>query len=642
MAILARRASDVRITEVDLSSSLNGASPATAAIVVVSKKGPLKNTFFSNADDFRAAFGDPDASVSFDIYSALDFFKGGNSLWAARAAGVGYMYSAATAKMDSSLNTKVVGVGTGVEDPENPDYKTNVLAGETPLFQFTAKQGPGSYGDRIAVQIESQNVVPPTGLGATTTTLDGNLLAGTYEYVVSAIGSTGESLASAPLTVVIGGASTTNTVTISWSAVNGAKGYRIYGRAAGTPLFLDQVGSASYEYTDLGNITPDSSSPPITSAANMAAASPNFTVYVYDLDYSSTRAVETFNCSLTEQTDETGLQMEITQRINPFSRYIYVDSNLASLTTMPTLTNTTMVTLAGGDSGAAPTASEVNAKWNGFSDKEMYVIDILINAGRTSVYVQYAMDALAQLRSDCVAHLDCPRTTNSAQDIVDFRNLTLNLNSSYSMLTCSDALQMDPISGKILYTPMSGLTAALQARVSRTTQPWFSIAGLNRGQLGVPDVRLKFDDGQATYLYQNNLSYPRRFTGKGTVLWEANTLLNKNSALQFTNIRVLCNIIKRSAYDYLLYGLQEPGDDILRRQLVLALEEYMRTVQAGRGIRSFRVVCDDTNNPDTLVNSGVLAIAVIIVPILAIREIQMTLVISKEGLEVTEAIINSL
>lgn len=642
MAILMRRASDVRITEVDLSSSLNGASPATAAIVVVSKKGPLKNTFFSNADDFRAAFGDPDASVSFDIYSALDYFKGGNSLWAVRCAGAGYRYAAATAKLDATLSTTIVGLPGGVEDPENPDYTSQVLAGETPLFQFTAKQGPGSYGDRIAVRIESQNVVPPSGLSGTTTTLDGNLLAGTYEYVVSAIGATGESLASAPLTVVVGGSSTTNTITIRWDAVNGAIGYRIYGRAAGSPLYLDQVGSATFEYTDFGVVTPDADRPPITSAANMAPASPNFTLYVYDLDVSSTRPVETYNCSLTEQTDETGLQMEITQRVNPFSRYISVDSNLPNLSTMPTLTNTTMVALDGGDSGAAPLASDIVAKWRGFTDKEMYVLDILINGGRTSTFVQYAMDELAQGRADCVAHLDCPRSTNSAQDIVDFRNLTLNLNSSYSMLTCSDALQMDPITGKVLYTPMSGLTAALQARVSRTTQPWFSIAGLNRGQLGVPDIRLKFDDGQATYLYQNNLSYPRRFIGKGTVLWEANTLLNKNSALQFTNIRVLCNIIKRASYDYLIYGLQEPGDDILRRQLVLALEDYLRTVQAGRGIRSFRVVCDDTNNPPALVNSGVLAIAVVIVPILAVREIQMTLVISKEGLEVTEEIIASL
>jgi len=642
MAILARRASDVRITEVDLSSSLNGASPATAALVVVSRKGPLEKTFFSNSQDFLAAFGNPDARVSFDIYSALDYFKGGNSLWALRVAGEGYRYSAATVKTNAALRTEIVGLSGGVADPENPDYVSGLTVGETPLFQITARQGPGSHGDNISVQIQSENVSSPSGLSATTTTLGGNLLAGTYEFVVSAIGSTGESLGSAPLTVVIGGASTTNSVTLRWEPVLGARGYYVYGRAAGTPLLLDQVGGATYEYTDRGNITPDASKSPISSAGDAASPSPLFQFMVFDLSVSTTRPVETFNCSLTPQVDETGLQMEITQRVNPFSRYVKVDSNLPNLSSFPALTNTPMVRLDGGESGSAPTAADINKAWAGFSDKEMYVIDILINSGRTSVPVQYAMDALAQSRADCVAHLDAPRSTNSAQDVIDYRNLSLNLNSSYSMLTCSDALQMDPINGMSLYTPMSGLTAALQARVSRTTQPWFSIAGLNRGQLGVPDVRLKFDDGQATQLFLNNISYPRRFTGKGVVLWEANTLFNKNSALQFLNIRVLCNIIKRASYDYLLYGLQEPGDDILRRQLSLALEDYLRVVQSGRGIRSFRVICDDTNNPPALVNSGVLAIAVVIVPVLAVREIQMTLVISKEGLEITEEIISAL
>ena len=642
MAILARRASDVRISEVDLSSILNGASPATAAQVVVSRKGPLKPTFFSNGDDYVRAFGNPDASVSFDVYSGIDFFKGGNSLWAVRVAGAGYKYAAATVKTNALLQTAISQLVNGVEDPENPDFVTGILVGETPLFQMTAKQGPGSYGNRIAFQIIAQNIIAPTGLSATTTTLDGNLLAGTYEYVVSAVGQTGESLASAPQTVVVGGVSTTNTVTISWDKVEGAYGYKIYGRASGTPLYIDQVGAATFEYTDRGVITPETGHLPITNAQDMAPPSPLFTLNVFDLDESSTRPKETFNCSLIEQVDETGLQMEITQRTNPYSEYIHVESNLHMLSTMPVLTSTGIIALSGGDSGAAPTASEIINAWKPFYNKEEYVIDILINAGRTNVFVQTAMDALAQGRSDCVAHLDAPRWTNSAQDCIDFRRLELNLNSSYSMMTVSDALQLDPITGKQLYTPMSGLTAALQARVSRTTQPWFSIAGLNRGQLGVPDVRLKFDDGQATQLYLANLSYPRRFRGKGTVLWEANTLLDKNSALQFTNIRVLCNIIKRAAYDYLLYGLQEPGDDILRTQLKLTLEDYLRVVRSGRGIRSFRVICDDTNNPPQLVNSGILAIAVVIVPILAVREIQMTLVISKEGLEVTEEVIASL
>jgi hypothetical protein len=89
-------------------------------------------------------------------------------------------------------------------------------------------------------------------------------------------------------------------------------------------------------------------------------------------------------------------------------------------------------------------------------------------------------------------------------------------------------------------------------------------------------------------------------------------------------------------YDYLLYGLQEPGDDILRKQLQFGLEDYLRNVKANRGISDFRVVIDDTNNSPALVNSGILAVSVVITPILAVREIALNLIINKSGVTLTE------
>jgi phage tail sheath protein FI len=128
----------------------------------------------------------------------------------------------------------------------------------------------------------------------------------------------------------------------------------------------------------------------------------------------------------------------------------------------------------------------------------------------------------------------------------------------------------------------------------------------------------------------------RKFIGQGIPLWEQQTLYAKSSALQFLNVRVLCNVIKRSVYQFLIYGLQEPGDDILSRQLKFGLEDYLRTVQNARGIKSFRVIITPTNNPPALVNSGILNIGVYIVPILAVHEIQLTLMIGKDSLEISE------
>lgn len=647
MAVLTRRNSDVRINELDLSTIIGGASPASAAIGVVSAKGPTRATFYSNPEDFKFDFGDPNSKISFDHYAALDYLREGNSLWAIRALGTDYYYSAALVYIDS-LNTTIiqgitsgpVGSGgtstSGISDPANADMDAMVMAGETPLFLFYPRQGPGSFGDNIAIEILSNNVDSPQNLNGTTNTLNGNLAAATYEYVVTAVSESGETLASAPLSVVVGSATTTNTITVSWDAVPNAIGYRIYGRSSGSLGFISQVGGATYSFLDTGSIIPDLLTIPPTTVPTPIET---FRIRIYDTTISTSKPQEDFTCSLTEQTDETGAQMEVTQRVNPFSRYVRVESNIPNLLSTPTIKSASMVNLAGGDSGTAPTSADVLAAMQIFLNKESYTIDMFINGGRTATAYQRGLDALSYARNDCHAILDVPPSLQGAQDAVDYRKLTLNLNSSYSTLITPDLMEMDPISGKLLYVPPSGAIAGLQARTSKMTQPWFSIAGLNRGILNsnVLDIREVYDEGKATLLFQNQVSYIRKFQGRGMAFWESMTLYNKNSALQFLNIRVLCNIIKRAVYSYLLYSLQEPGDDLLRKQIQFGLEDYLRTVQAGRGIRRFQVVINESNNPPSFVNSGVLAVGIVIVPIIAVREIQVTLAIGKEGVNITEA-----
>lgn len=641
MAALTRRASDIRINEYDLSTTIGVNSNATALLVGVSAQGPIVPTFYSNFDDFRFDWGDPNAQVSFDHYMAMDYFKEGNSLWASRAVGSGALYSSAVVKIvDSTGVCSIVGLG-GTIDPKDPQWASYVSGGESAMFLVTSKRGPGSYGNKMAVSIESTSLDQVLGQTVTPSASGGTLAAGSFTYRIAAIGRSGEALASAVASGTAASGST-NSMVITWAAVSGAIGYYIYGRS-GTVYRIATVGATTLTFTDTGAIAPDGVNTPITSTLSLPVQTGIFTLKVFDLNVSSTKYVESFTCSLTDQIDETGAQMEVTQRVNPFSRYIHVDSNIFSLVAVPTLkTIATPVALAGGASGAAPSSSNITAALNVYSNKELYVIDAIINSGRSVPTIQLAIDALAQLRSDCVGFLDVPSASQTAQAATDFRNLTLNLNSSYSALFCSDLQERDPISGKILYVPPSGAMAGLYARTSRVAQQWFSMAGMNRGLLDVLGVRNTYDDGQATLLFQNQVNYMRKFVGKGIPLWEQSTLSTRPSALQFLNVRFLCNVIKRSVYDYLLYSLQEPGDDILRKQIKFGLEEFLKLVQSARGIRSYRVVCDDSNNPSALVNSGILAVAVVIVPTLAVREIQLSLVISKQGLTVTEAEINSL
>lgn len=637
MAVLAKRASDVRINEVDLSTTISQVTNAVSCFVVVSKQGPIKPTFESDPDSFLFKYGNPDAKVSFDQYCALDYFREGNAAWLIRVVGAGALHSSAIVKNDVSGNTLITAL-SGVADPEIGNWDTWVSAGQVPLFLIYANRGPGSYGDNIACSISSDNLSAPANLTAGSAITGGTLAAATYTYSVSAISRNGETLATTPVTVIIGSATSTNVVNLAWDTIPNAIGYKIYGRVGPNLGYLGQVGATTGTFQDDGSYIVDTSKSPITSPSALAAPATTFTLKVFDLTVSSSTPMETFNCSMLDQTDESGVQMEIEQRINRFSKYIRVLSNFPSLLTTPTVRSTSTYTaLAGGDSGAAPTSADINRGWDTFKGKEQYKIDVMVNAGRVDPIVQLHMDSIAQRRADCVAFLDVPPDQQQAQDAVDFRNLTLNLNSSYSALFGPDLYESDPISGKVLYVPPSGAMAGLMARTVRVAQPWFSMAGLNRGLLNVLDVRYTYDDGSATLLFQSQVNYMRKFVGKGIPLWEQQTLYAKQSALQFLNVRVLCNVIKRSVYEFLIYGIQEPNDDILSRQLKFGIEEYLRAVQSARGISSFRVIISPANNPPALTNTGVLAIGVYIVPILATHEIQLTLLVGKVGLEISEA-----
>lgn len=648
MAALSRQGADVRINEVNLSASLVQNSNATAALVGVSRQGPVGPTFYSTFDRFLEDWGQPDSSVSMDHFAAQDYFREGNGLWAARAVNTDALYGMVVFACSAANSAfTVVGTATTTDNPATLDPEALTFAGVASpkvLYGFYPTKGPGSYSGNIRIQFSSQNLSQVNSVTtAVASATGGSLGTSTYEYRVSAVNREGmEFRASSPATITPP-SGTTNQVRISWAAVPNAVSYRIYGRASGTPLFIAEVGAANLSYVDTGSITPDAGRAPYVSPAQIPTYSQRFQVLVFDSTISNVSPVESFDCTRNDAIDELGQSTEVTQRVNNFSRYVRVISYLSLHTNPPPIRSvTTPTALGSGSSGSAPGNTVINRTWDLFRDKEKYQIDVLINAGRANATVQTNLDNIAQTRADCVAFLDTPGSEQSAQRAVDYRNVTLNLNSSYAALFTPDLYESDTYTGKTLYVPPSGMMAGLMARTTRVAQPWFSIAGLNRGLVPALDLRYKYSDGDGTLMANAQVNYLRKFLGRGIPLWEQWTLSNQTSALQFLNVRVLCNVIKRTLYSYLLYSLQEQNDDILRRQIKYGLEEYLKYVQGARGISSFSVTVNASNNGPALVNSGTLAVSVYIVPLLAVRQINLTLMVGKYGLQITESDIAAL
>lgn len=96
----------------------------------------------------------------------------------------------------------------------------------------------------------------------------GTIPAGTISYKVTAFNETGETAGSTAGTVVLSAA---GGVTVTWAAVDGAEGYRIYGRTGGTEKLITQVGTVT-SWVDSGALAPQTlSAPTVGTASNVNA-----------------------------------------------------------------------------------------------------------------------------------------------------------------------------------------------------------------------------------------------------------------------------------------------------------------------------------------------------------------------------------
>lgn len=136
-------------------------------------------------------------------------------------------------------------------------------------------------GGRIAVNSTYVAMSTPTGLSAAAPTSGGSLtFSTTYFYKVTAIDSAGgETAASTESSNTIAGSGSLRQIPLTWTAVTGASGYRIYrSTTTNTEVYLTSVLTNSY--TDTGTVTIGTVSPPSTTTAVVSTNNSNSTLQI--------------------------------------------------------------------------------------------------------------------------------------------------------------------------------------------------------------------------------------------------------------------------------------------------------------------------------------------------------------------------
>lgn len=353
--------------------------------------------------------------------------------------------------------------------------------------------------------------------------------------------------------------------------------------------------------------------------------------------------LETFITSFdTTARDYEGNNIYIEELINRSSAYIWAyedSSNTGGILSIEE-------TLLTGGVAIDPADGDIMTGYDLFADPEEIDINILIDGGNTSSTIQqYIIDNVADKRKDCVAVLCVPKDevvnvatiSTAVTNVKEYRLNTLSRNSSYAAFYGNWKKQYDKFNDKYRWLPVSGDVAGIYAYTDYKRDPWFAPAGLNRGQVkNVVKFAYNPNRGFRDILYKNGINPLVNFPGDGPVVWGQKTLQVKPSAFDRVDVRRLFIVLEKAISTASKYFLFEKNTAFTRRQIIGAIEPFLRDVQGREGVYDFLVICDGSNNTGEVIDRNELICDIYIKPTRTAEFIVLNFIATKTGVNFQE------
>jgi phage tail sheath protein FI len=337
--------------------------------------------------------------------------------------------------------------------------------------------------------------------------------------------------------------------------------------------------------------------------------------------------------------DSTGKTLYAPEVVNGNSSYIYVKTTDS---TYPINTTQVYALENGVDSTTGTTVGDKKEAWKLFYDREKVDVNILLcpeegSSGNATIANQVA--TVASSRRDCIAVVQVgSKTDTTAQSIVTAFNAGSYSFPLQSYVACYGGYDLvyDSFTDKRIYIPKAIFGASLMARTDNIANTWDAPAGLNRGIISSIGQLNIFNTSEIGYLYDNNINTSKIVRGVGNVMWGQKTAQRKASALDRINVRRLLLFIENSVEPLLLAFLFEANTEKTRSRVDSIITSFMSGVQAGGGVTSYDVICDDTNNTAQVIDNNQLNVDIYVQPTKTIEYIKLQLIITRTGVNFTE------
>ena len=295
--------------------------------------------------------------------------------------------------------------------------------------------------------------------------------------------------------------------------------------------------------------------------------------------------------------------------------------------------NTSVYTasLAGGAS-AAPTDGNLAISYDLFKNAEEVDVSLVITGDHSKTIQQYVIDNIAETRKDCVAFLS-PTMANvvnnrgeETADCIAYRN-AIARSTSYGFMDSGWKYQLDKYNNTNRWVPLNADIAGLCVRTDFERDPWYSPAGLNRGQIKNV-IKLAWNPSKPNRddLYKNGINPVVTFPGEGTILFGDKTMLSRPSAFDRINVRRLFIVMEKAIAKAARSSLFELNNAFTRAAFVALVEPYLRDIKGRNGIYDYRVICDSSNNTGAVIDRNEFVGTILVKPAKSINAIYLNFV----------------
>ncbi len=640
----------VQVKEKDLTTSVRSEPTSTGAIAIVSEKGPIDQiVVIQDETQLVNIFGKPNTTNHQYWFSAASFLMYSNTLKVVRIETAGAMNACASGTPVLIKNNLHYTDGDGVTGPYD-DGSANV-------GEFAARSA-GAWGN--SVMVATCNSAAGYSEKAKTTTTSETAQGSAQIAVTSDIGfSVGDVVFLQEANGQRYSIVSTDNLTIDVVRHPKASAQGVSTTVA-TGASIDR----EWKYADQFSRTPGTS----TYAEDRGGSDDEMHIIIID-QFAAVSGVEgevlekwdSVSKASDGLTDDGNANYYADVLLNG-SDYVFWTDHQAGATNWGSVaagtsfssatTETGSFSLTGGVGGTtAPTEGERQmAYWNHFSNPMLDDMNLVI-AGPASVdnsnstaHAVFITD-LVESRKDCVGFISPDKSgvvnvSQSYQAAANVKSFFDSIaSSSYTVFDTGYTKQYDRYNDVYRWIPLNAHIAGCCARTDAVEDPWWSPAGVARGQIrSSVSLALNPTQTERDLLYRARVNAVTSFPGEGTILFGDKTGLARNSAFSRINVRRLFLTIEAAIKVAARSVLFEFNDQFTRDNFKAMVDPYLRDVQSRRGIIDYLVVCDETNNTGQVIDNNEFRADFYIKPARSINFVTLTFIATRTGVDFSEVV----